>query len=122
MNTTTINDPANMIHMVVSVLNFAFTFIVMMVGFVYGMKKVGKVQLGSSCLSCCLNSRRDAIPDNWWWKTIWRDNARGRMDNVASVHACTLPLILFNFESNEGDQGHRSDKSNIEIGVLVNTK
>jgi len=47
VNTTSINDPANIIHMVVSVLNFAFTFIVMVVGFVYGMKKVGKFSLGA---------------------------------------------------------------------------
>ncbi len=47
VNTIRINDPANIIHMVVSVLNFAFTFIVMIVGFVYGMKKVGMFSLGA---------------------------------------------------------------------------
>jgi len=47
VNTITISDPANIIHMVVSVLNFAFTFIVMLVGFIYGMKKVAKFSLGA---------------------------------------------------------------------------
>jgi hypothetical protein len=47
VNTISIGDPSNIIHMVGATLNFAFTFIVMMVGFLYGMRKVAMFSLGA---------------------------------------------------------------------------
>ncbi len=47
VNTVSIGDPSNMIHMVGATLNFAFTFVVMLVGFIYGMRKVALFSLGA---------------------------------------------------------------------------
>ncbi|MDA4124308.1 MAG: hypothetical protein OK438_02470 [Thaumarchaeota archaeon] len=47
VNTVSIGDTSNMVHMVGATLNFAFTFIVMMVGFIYGMRKVALFSLGA---------------------------------------------------------------------------
>ncbi len=47
VNTISIGDPSNIVHMVGSTLNFAFTFIVMIVGFIYGMRKVALFSLGA---------------------------------------------------------------------------
>lgn len=47
VNTISIGDPSNILHMVGSTLNFTFTFIVMMVGFIYGMRKVAMFSLGA---------------------------------------------------------------------------
>jgi len=47
VNTISIGDPSNIIHMVGATLNFAFTFIVMMVGFLYGMRRVALFSLGA---------------------------------------------------------------------------
>ena len=106
MNTITINDPANIIHMVVSVLNFAFTFIVMMVGFVYGMKKVAKFSSGAVICLAVSTAGGILFLTTGGGRQSGAITLSGRMDNVTPVHACTLPLILFDFESNEGDQGY----------------
>ena len=47
VNTISISDETNIVHMVFAILNFAFTFIVMMVGFLYGMRKVALFSLGA---------------------------------------------------------------------------
>lgn len=47
VSTISIGDPSNIIHMVGATLNFAFTFIVMVVGFLYGMRKVALFSLGA---------------------------------------------------------------------------
>jgi hypothetical protein len=47
VNTISIGDPSNMLHMVGATLNFAFTFIVMIVGFLYNMRKVALFSLGA---------------------------------------------------------------------------
>ncbi len=47
VSTVHISDFFNMIHMSFAVANFTLTFILMMVGFVYGMKKVGMFGLGA---------------------------------------------------------------------------
>ena len=47
VNTIGIGDATNIIHMVLSILNFAFTFVVMTVGFLYGMRKVAIFSLGA---------------------------------------------------------------------------
>ena len=47
VSTVRINDLFNMIHMSFAVANFSLTFILMMVGFVYGMKQVGIFGLGA---------------------------------------------------------------------------
>jgi hypothetical protein len=47
VNTIGIGDPTNIIHMVASSLNFAFSFIVMVVGFLAGMKKVALFSMGA---------------------------------------------------------------------------
>lgn len=47
VNTIGISDISNMIHMVAAILNFVFTFIVMAVGFLYGMRKVAVFSLGA---------------------------------------------------------------------------
>jgi hypothetical protein len=47
VNTISIGDISNIVHMVGATLNFAFTFIVMMVGFIYGMRKVTLFSLGA---------------------------------------------------------------------------
>ena len=47
VNTISIADPSNIVHMVGATLNFAFTFIVMVVGFIYGMRKVALFSLGA---------------------------------------------------------------------------
>jgi hypothetical protein len=51
VNTVGISDLSNMIHMVAAILNFVFTFIVMVVGFLYAMRKVALFSLGATvCL------------------------------------------------------------------------
>jgi len=47
VSTIGISDPSNMIHMVTAILNFVFTFIVMVVGFLYAMRKVAMFSLGA---------------------------------------------------------------------------
>jgi hypothetical protein len=47
VNTVSIGDSSNIVHMVGATLNFAFTFIVMVVGFIYGMRKVALFSLGA---------------------------------------------------------------------------
>ena len=47
VNTISIDDPSNMVHMIAGTINFAFTFIVMVVGFLSGMKKVAWFSLGA---------------------------------------------------------------------------
>jgi len=47
INTIGIGDVSNIVHMVLSILNFAFTFILMVVGFVYGMRKVALFSMGA---------------------------------------------------------------------------
>jgi hypothetical protein len=47
VNTIGISDLSNMIHMVAAILNFVFTFIVMVVGFLYAMRKVAMFSLGA---------------------------------------------------------------------------
>jgi hypothetical protein len=47
VNTIGINDPSDIIHMLAGTLNFAFTFIVMVIGFLAGMKKVAWFSLGA---------------------------------------------------------------------------
>jgi hypothetical protein len=47
INTIGINDPTNIIHMLLGTLNFAFSFIVMAIGFLAGMKKVALFSLGA---------------------------------------------------------------------------
>lgn len=45
--TISIGDPLNIVHMVAATLNFAFSFIIMMMGFIYGMRKVALFSLGA---------------------------------------------------------------------------
>ena len=47
VNTISIGDLSNIIHMGLAILNFAFTFIVMVVGFFYGMRRVALFSLGA---------------------------------------------------------------------------
>jgi hypothetical protein len=47
VNTIGIGDSMNIIHMVEATLNFAISFIVMMVGILYGMRKVALFSLGA---------------------------------------------------------------------------
>jgi len=47
VNTIGIGDPLNIIHMTAAILNFAFSFIVMVVGLLAGMKKVAIFSLGA---------------------------------------------------------------------------
>jgi hypothetical protein len=47
VNTVSIGDASNIVHMLGATLNFAFTFIVMTVGFIYGMRKVALFSLGA---------------------------------------------------------------------------
>jgi hypothetical protein len=47
VNTLSIDDPTNIIHMILSTLNFAFSFIVMVIGFISGMKKVAFFSMGA---------------------------------------------------------------------------
>ncbi len=47
VNTIGIGYPTNILHMALAIVNFAFTFIVMVVGFVYGMRKVALFSLGA---------------------------------------------------------------------------
>lgn len=47
VNTIGISDPTNMIHMIGATVNFAISFIVMMVGILYGMRKVALFSLGA---------------------------------------------------------------------------
>jgi hypothetical protein len=47
VNTVSIGDASNIVHMLGATLNFAFTFIVMMVGFIYGMRKVALFSFGA---------------------------------------------------------------------------
>jgi hypothetical protein len=47
VNTISIGDPINIIHMTAATINFAFTFIVMVIGFMSGMRKVALFSLGA---------------------------------------------------------------------------
>lgn len=47
VNTISIDDPSNIVHMIAGTINFAFTFIVMVIGFLSGMKKVAWFSLGA---------------------------------------------------------------------------
>ncbi|HET7404986.1 MAG TPA: hypothetical protein VFJ63_02625 [Candidatus Bathyarchaeia archaeon] len=47
VNTIGIGDPLNIIHMTAATLNFAFSFIVMIVGLLSGMRKVAIFSLGA---------------------------------------------------------------------------
>lgn len=47
VNTIGIDDPSDMIHMLLGTLNFAFTFIVMVIGFFAGMKKIAWFSFGA---------------------------------------------------------------------------
>lgn len=47
VSTINIGDPINIVHMVLAILNFGFTFIVMVVGLVYSMKKVALFSFGA---------------------------------------------------------------------------
>ncbi len=47
VNTIGIGDPLNIIHMSAAALNFALSFIVMVIGFLTGMKKVALFSLGA---------------------------------------------------------------------------
>ncbi len=51
LNPVGIDDPTNMVHIVLASLNFAMALIVAMVGFLYGMKKVALFSSGAiACL------------------------------------------------------------------------
>jgi hypothetical protein len=47
VNTIGIGDATNILHMILSILNFAFTFVVMVVGVLYGMRKVAIFSLAA---------------------------------------------------------------------------
>ncbi len=47
VNTIGIGDPLNIIHMTAATLNFAFSFIVMVIGLMAGMRKVALFSLGA---------------------------------------------------------------------------
>ncbi len=47
VNTIGIGDPLNIIHMTAATLNFAFSFIVMVIGLMTGMRKVALFSLGA---------------------------------------------------------------------------
>ena len=47
VNTIGISDITNIVHMVLAIVNFAFTFVIMVVGFLYGMRKVALFSLGA---------------------------------------------------------------------------
>ncbi len=47
VSTINIGDLVNIIHMVTATLNFTITFIVMIVGFIYGLRKVAIFSMGS---------------------------------------------------------------------------
>ncbi|HEX4922097.1 MAG TPA: hypothetical protein VFV92_15330 [Candidatus Bathyarchaeia archaeon] len=47
VNTIGIDDPLNIVHMIAATLNFAFSFIVMVVGLMSGMRKVALFSLGA---------------------------------------------------------------------------
>lgn len=47
VSTVGIGDPSNIVHMLFAIGNFAFTFIIMIVGYVYGMKKVALYNFGA---------------------------------------------------------------------------
>jgi hypothetical protein len=47
VNTIGIGDPLNIVHMIAATLNFAFSFIIMVIGFLTRMKKVALFSLGA---------------------------------------------------------------------------
>jgi hypothetical protein len=47
VSTIGIGDITNIVHMVIAIVNFGFTFVIMVVGFLYGMKKVALFSLGA---------------------------------------------------------------------------
>jgi hypothetical protein len=47
VSTINIGDPVNIVHMLTATLTFTITFAVMMVGFIYGLRKVAIFSLGS---------------------------------------------------------------------------
>jgi hypothetical protein len=47
LNTIGIGDPTNIIHILAATLNFAFSFIIMVIGFQAGMKRVALFSLGA---------------------------------------------------------------------------
>lgn len=47
VSTISIGDPFNIIHMVSATINFAFSFIVMALGFIYGMRRMALYSFGA---------------------------------------------------------------------------
>ncbi|MDG6938205.1 MAG: hypothetical protein JRN42_06675, partial [Nitrososphaerota archaeon] len=47
VSTVGISNPSNVVHMLFAIGNFSLTFVIMMVGLVYGMKKVAMYSFGA---------------------------------------------------------------------------
>ncbi|MDG6900572.1 MAG: hypothetical protein JRM80_01225 [Nitrososphaerota archaeon] len=47
VSTVGISNPSNLVHMLFAIGNFSLTFVIMMVGLVYGMKKVAMYSFGA---------------------------------------------------------------------------
>ena len=98
VNTIGIGDVSNIIHMVLAIVNFAFTFVVMVVGFLYGMKKVGLFSLGAvvSLVTATAGGMLFITSGGGRRSDICHTD-RG-MDNVISLHARFVSFILCHFE------------------------
>jgi len=85
VNTIGISDLSNMIHMVAAILNFVFTFIVMVVGFLYAMRKVAMFSLGA--VVCLIVGTLGGI--------VFLETGGGRLSGALTLAGGWIMSILF---------------------------
>ena len=85
VNTIGISDFSNMIHMVAAILNFVFTFIVMVVGFLYAMRKVAMFSLGA--VVCLIVGTLGGL--------VFLETGGGRLSGAITLAGGWIMSILF---------------------------
>jgi hypothetical protein len=85
VNAIGISDLSNIIHMVAAILNFVFTFIVMMVGFLYAMRKVAMFSLGA--VVCLIVGTLGGL--------VFLETGGGRMSGAVTLAGGWIMSILF---------------------------
>ena len=85
VNTIGISDLSNMIHMVAAILNFVFTFIVMVVGFLYAMRKVAMFSLGA--VVCLIVGTLGGL--------VFLETGGGRLSGAVTLAGGWIMSILF---------------------------
>ena len=85
VNTIGISDPSNTVHMVTAILNFVFTFTVMVVGFLYAMRKVAMFSLGA--VVCLIVGTLGGL--------VFLETGGGRLSGAVTLAGGWIMSILF---------------------------